>query len=73
MRSKILTGAAAFTLATTAGLVTTAPASAQNWQGNRGNVRALSAALGSALALASPWGFDLVATVDETDGSLANA
>ena len=29
MRSKILTGAAAFTLATTAGLMTTAPASAQ--------------------------------------------
>jgi hypothetical protein len=38
MRSKILTGAAAFILATTAGLVNTKPASAENWKGNRGNV-----------------------------------
>lgn len=38
MRSKILTGAAAFAFATIAGLVTSAPASAQNWQGNRGDV-----------------------------------
>jgi hypothetical protein len=38
MTSKILTGAAAFTLATTAGLLTSAPASAQNWQGSRGDV-----------------------------------
>jgi hypothetical protein len=38
MRSKILTGAAAFILATTAGFANTTPASAQNWKGNRGNV-----------------------------------
>src|SRR5258708_35991674 len=47
MRSKILTGAAAFILATTAGLANTTPASAQNWKGNRGNVvgRAADAAV----------------------------
>jgi hypothetical protein len=43
MRSKILTGAAALILATTAGLMTTASASAQSWQGNRGNVAVRSA------------------------------
>src|SRR5262249_14816662 len=58
MRSKILTGAAAFTLATTAGLVTTAPASAQNWQGHRGNVAVRAAdvaagVVGGALAMAT--------------------
>lgn len=37
MRSKILTGAAAFTLATAAGVATSAPASAQDWQGNLGD------------------------------------
>ena len=48
MRSKILTGAAAFILATTAGLANTTPASAQNWKGNRCNVmvRAADAAAG---------------------------
>src|SRR6266446_1658598 len=48
MRSKILTGAAAFILATTAGLANTTPASAQNWKGSRGNVvvRAADAAAG---------------------------
>jgi hypothetical protein len=48
MRSKILTGAAAFILATTAGLANTTPASAQNWKENRGNVvvRAADAAAG---------------------------
>jgi hypothetical protein len=55
MRSKILTGAAAFTLATTTGLVTTVPVSAQNWEGNRGNfaIRAADVApgvVGGALA-----------------------
>jgi hypothetical protein len=58
MRSKILTGAAAFTLATTAGLVTTAPASAQNWQRHRGNVAVRAAdvaagVVGGALATAT--------------------
>lgn len=48
MRSKILTGAAAFTLATTAGLVTTAPASTQNWKGNRGNVAVRAADVAAA-------------------------
>ena len=48
MRSTILTGAAAFMLATTVGLANTTPASAQNWKGNRSNVvvRAADAAAG---------------------------
>jgi hypothetical protein len=47
MRSKILTGAAAFTLATTAGVMTSAPALAQSWQGNRGDaaIRAADVAM----------------------------
>jgi hypothetical protein len=58
MGSKILIGAAAFTLATTAGLVTGAPASAQNWQGNRGDVASQAAdvvpgVVGGALATAT--------------------
>jgi hypothetical protein len=40
MRSRILTGAAALTFATSIGLMATAPASAQSWQGNRGNIAA---------------------------------
>jgi hypothetical protein len=38
MRSKILTGAVAFTLTTTAGLATTTPASAQYARWSTGNV-----------------------------------
>jgi len=58
MKSKILTGAAAFTLATTAGLVTGVPASAQSWQGNRGDVAVRAAdvvpgMVGGALATAT--------------------
>jgi hypothetical protein len=58
MRSKILTGAAACTLATAAGLGTSEPASAQNWQGNRGDVASHAADLvpgviGGALATAT--------------------
>ncbi len=66
MRSKILTGAAAFALATTAGLVTTAPALAHYAQWNPGYVAADVAGgiVGGALAAAtlpfwatSPYGY----------------
>lgn len=55
MRSKILTGAAALTLATTAGLVATAPASAQYAQWNPGYAAADIAGdvVGGALAVAT--------------------
>ncbi len=55
MRSKILTGAAAFTLATTAGLVTTAPASAHYAQWSPGYAAAdiAGGVVGGALAAAT--------------------
>lgn len=58
MRSKILTGAAAFTFVVTASLVTTVPASAHYWHGHRGNVAAGAAdvaagIVGGALATAT--------------------
>ena len=58
MTSKILTGAAAFTFAITAGLVTSVPASAQHAQGNRGDVAiraadAVPGAVGDVLATAT--------------------
>jgi hypothetical protein len=55
MRSKILTGAAALTLATTAGLATTAPASAQYAQWNPGYAGAdiVGGVVGGAIATAT--------------------
>jgi hypothetical protein len=55
MTSKILTGAAAFTLATTAGLVTTAPASAQYAQWSPGDAAAdiVGGVVGGAVAAAT--------------------
>ena len=55
MRLKILTGAAAFTLATTAGLVTIAPASAHDVQWSPGYAAAdvAGGVLGGALAAAT--------------------
>ena len=55
MRSKILTGAAAFTLAATAGLATTAPASAQFVEWNPGYAAAdfVGGVIGGAVATAT--------------------